>query len=1217
MIRKVLQSARSLALVSLVAASGTLAHAASKAVPQITQAVDTAQRVTLKGNVHPLLRKAQDLGALPSSTPADRMLLVLKRPPAQEAELKQFLNDVHTPGTPSYHKWLTPSQFGEQFGPADSDIQATIAWLQSQGFNVAHVSAGKTTIEFSGNTGQVQSAFHTAIHQYSVHGERHVANTTDPQIPAALAPVVAGISALNDFHPRPMHTPPVAKTAQRTPGSSARPEVTVPNSDGTNGYYVGPGDAATIYDTPNSSLNTHYAASQSLDGTGVTIAVAGVSNINTSDVDHYRTTFGLPANTPQVIVDGNDPGVVSGADVEALLDSEVSGALAPAAKVRLYIAADTTLQAGLNLAIQRALDENAATILNVSFGLCELSFGTTGNQQVLNFWEQAAAQGISVTVSTGDSGSAACDDQNTETSAQYGAQVNGLASTPYNIAVGGTDFNLNTSNEAQYWNTANASGYESAKSYIPEIPWNDSTSNIGPLSGNLPFTDPTTNQTNIVGAGGGSSGCIAPEFDPNTGNFLACGPADQAGLTGYAKPGWQQGIGGTDTTRDIPDISLFASDGFHNATWFTCLSGTDSTGAFTDCVPDSKGAFGFHGVGGTSAAAPAMAGILALVNQKYGPQGQADFTLYPVAAQHPSVFHDVTTGNNSVVCTAGSLDCGANGFLTGYDTSAGFDLATGLGSMDVTQLVNNWSAITFKGTTTTLSVAPTSFQHGKAVTLTGNVASTSGGTPTGVVGFITNAQPATNIGLGSIPLVNGTATSNSIDSLPGGTYQMYAQYSGDGVYGGSKSAPQTLTVTPEASNINLGVFTFDQNGNPVAIAPGGSVPYGTYVSADITPTGVNAPANQADGFATGTATFQDGSSAPVTLNLNSSGTAEYLPGYFATGQHAISATYSGDLSFNASKGGPAAFTIAKAPTALTATASTTPPLGSAGYTVTVTPTPLSGAASPTGAITVTDGATAIGAATAVTAAQDPSTGASLAQATVTIDLTTVPAGAQTLTLTYSGDGNYNGSTGTVNVTGTGGGGGGSTPTYTLAPTAATLTIANSSATTNTAQTTLNITPANGFSGGVGLTCTVTGPAGAQAAPTCALAASSVTINSAAATDTLTITATPPTSAALHSPFNELERRWYAGGGVALGCVLLLGIPGRRRALERAGWLRLFGVLLLMVAGGALGCGGGGSGGSGGGGGGGNPGTTAGAYTVTVTGTSGAIVKTATVTVNVQ
>ena len=344
--------------------------------------------------------------------------------------------------------------------------------------------------------------------------------------------------------------------------------------------------------------------------------------------------------------------------------------IAPGANLTLYTSQDTTFQAGLNLAIQRALDDNAINILNVSFGACEAYLGQSGNLEIFNFWQQAAAQGISVTVSTGDSGAAGCDNPNIETTATQGLEVSGFASTPYNIAVGGTDFNQNSTNESKYWSTTNSTIGGSALGPIPEIPWNDSTSTIGALSGNMPTT--IQGGTNISGAGGGFSACLNADLDQNS-NVTACPDSAQApGF--YAKPSWQSSFG-TQNARQIPDVSLFAADGLHDSAWVICASGLGGNPTGTDCTPDAQGSFNFQVVGGTSASSPAFAGALALVIQQLGGAnvrlGQADYTLYPLSKQFPAAFHDVTTGNISVVCARKlAPDCGTNGFLTGFDAGS-------------------------------------------------------------------------------------------------------------------------------------------------------------------------------------------------------------------------------------------------------------------------------------------------------------------------------------------------------------------------------------------------------------------------------------------------------------------------------------------------------------------------------------------------------------------
>jgi len=1225
-IMKLLQrTARPLVCLGLLSASTWSFGAVQVPVPapQITQAVNNQQRVTLKGNVRPLSKRAQDLGPVDAGAPASRVLLLLKRPAEQQAALQQFIAEAHTPGTASYHHWLTPAQLGSQFGPADSDVQAVVAWLQSQGFAVAKVSQAKTTIEFSGTAGQIESAFATKIHSFQLDGVAHIANIVDPQIPAALAPVIAGISPLNDFRPKPMHTAPLGRTATPAPTTANpramsirpagnQPNLTEPNGSGGNGYFLTPADVATIYNTPNSTLNKNHTGSLNLTGSGVSIGIAGDSNVDLSNVANYRTLFGLPAHTPTVTIDGSDPGTGSGDEVEALLDLEVAGAVAPDAALTLYTAQDTTFQSGLFLAIQRALDDNAVNILNVSFGGCEASQGQSGNQEVLNFWQQAAAQGISVTVSTGDSGSAGCDDPNTEAEATVGLQVNGLASTPYNIAVGGTDFNQNSTNEATFWSPTNSAIGGSALGPIPEIPWNDSTSTIGALAKNVPAT--FQGSTTISGAGGGVSGCLNPTIDPTTGALISCANANSA----YPKPSFQSSFG-TLNARELPDVSLFAADGVHDSAWVLCASGIGADGPTdVDCSPTTPGAqFNFQVVGGTSASSPAFAGMLSLVVQQLESGGatkvrlgQADYTIYALATQFPASFHDVTTGNNSVVCAAGSLNCGANGFLTGYDAGSGYDPASGLGSVDATQLVQNWSKIAFKASTTALQLngatAPVSIVHGTPVTVAASVTG-SGGTPTGNIALVTTStapgsavspvqftQPSPSV----FTLTNGSVTGTDA-FLPGSgstPYTVTANYAGDGAFSPSTSNGITVTVTPEPSTLELSIEDFNSSGQggDASTATTPSVPYGTWISVNAQPlSAAQAKASPQPTYfsqATGSVTFTSASSLlNKIVPINSNGFAE-IPGQttlaYPPGLYTVSAAYPGDPSFGSSSAASQSFNVVQASTSISAAN------GSTAGTITVEVDPVfsgallinAGTQFPTGTVTVknSSGATVgTGTLSVVNTANGQA-----AQASVAITGTSA-------TISYPGDTNYTASSAAFS------GGGGALFSLSAAPTTISVPSGGS------AMTTISVTPAAGFTGTVNVTCAVTGTG--TPAPTCSLAQPSVAITSAkAGTDVLTVQ-TVTTQSAVHIAGNSADRTWYAAGGIALAGILLFGLPGRRRA-----WQRMLSLMLLIIAAGVVGCGGSSSGGGGGG-----STTPAGSYTVTVTATSGTATQTSAITATVQ
>src|SRR3984957_1052205 len=879
------------------------AKAQSQPVSHVVSPVDDRIRITLKGNVHPLARLRYDQGAVADSFPANRMFLLLTRGPERETALQQFLQDAHRVGSPSYHHWLTPEQFGERYGPDDPDIAAVTGWLQGHGFTVERVTKGKTAIEFSGNAGQLRQAFHTEIHTYLVDGEGHHANDRDPQIPAALADVVAGITPLNDFLPK-SYLKSLGQASYDPNTHKMVPDWTFPS--GNDLLDLGPGDFALQYD-----LNPLYTAG--VTGKGVTIGIIGASNVDPVAIATYRSFFGLPPVTFNVIIDGADPGQ-NDAVSESYLDVELSGAVAPGATIDLYTSEGTSLQSGLNLAAQRAVDEDVATVLSTSYGTCEQNLGSAGNQFWAGLWEQAAAQGQTSFVSAGDGGPAGCDNFNAEQPAQYGIALNGIASTPWNVAVGGTDFSYSSYNgtsSAQqteletYWDTVpTIFPTTSLLQRVPEQPWNRPFGLDLYSSG---IYNP--NAPSIVGGSGGPSNC-STGMEGSNGTYSSCSG-------GYAKPLWQSGSGvPADGVRDLPDVSLFAAAG-ENDTLYPFCPGAGY------CV-ESDGNLSIGIVGGTSASSPAMAGIMALINQKYGAQGQANFTLYPLAAQHPSAFNDVTSGSNVVPCLQGSLNCtlsGADdntkGFYTlGYDAGAGYDLATGLGSVDANLLVQNWNSLSFKSTSTTLNLSQTNFTHGTPVAVSVGV-SGSGGTPSGGVALVTTAKPVSNTGVSGLTLEGGAA-SETVNSLPGGQYQVTARYGGDSLFASSTSTLVMVNVSPEASSLSLfGSYYSADTNITSALTNGGSYPYGVAIAIDAQAVGASVTPGSTDGIATGRIVFTDeastGTRISVPLNLGSASTALWVPSAFGAGSHSVSASYSGDASFNPSSSStPFNFTITKA-----------------------------------------------------------------------------------------------------------------------------------------------------------------------------------------------------------------------------------------------------------------------------------------------------------------
>ncbi|MGD0890666.1 MAG: protease pro-enzyme activation domain-containing protein [Terracidiphilus sp.] len=1001
---------------------------------RIVNQIDESQLVTLKGTVHPLANAKNDRGAAPDSTQLDRIHLVLKRSASQQAALDQLVSQLHTPGSASYHKWLTPDQFGKQFGPSDQDIATVETWLTGHGFNVIGVKPGKQVIEFSGNVGQFRSAFHTQIHKYEVNGQTHTANATDPQIPAALAPVVGGFVSLNNFRLK-SYAEYGGKASYNTQNHTATPQWTYGTTQ-SEYYALAPADFAVQYD-----LTPLYTAS--VNGTGQSIAIINESNVNIDLVNQFRTLFKLPANPPQVIIDGNDPGVdginnpdgPNGASGEAYLDVEWSGAVAPDATIDLVIAADTELQSGLVLAMEHAVYGNIAPVISLSFGGCERdqeSFNSFMNA----LWEQAAAQGITAMVSAGDNGSASCDDQDAQYYAVAGQAVNGLASTPYNVAVGGTDFyysdyansSLLNTQLATYWDTTPSQlPAASIKQVIPEQPWNQSQFGLNAINYYA-----ETGTTAIWAGSGGASNCATGSGSNGNGGWGTC-------TAGYAKPTWQTGTGTqSDTVRDLPDVSLYAAGG-----WATNYSFYPVCASDGDCQsPSGNNLVQISEYGGTSASSPAFAGIMALVNQKYGPQGQANYVLYPLKTQYPAAFHDVKNGTNSVPCnidTTGSgqpesPDCISvssslayviddpnyesakegqigTGTTPEYNAAAGYNLATGLGTVDANVLVTDWSKITLAASTTTLTPSKTSFTHGTSITVSGAV--TGKGTPSGSVALMTNSTEPGEQGQGFAGLLDGTSTgstfvlsggafSGSTSTLPGGTYDIWGSYSGDGINALSTSTPVQITVNPESSNLSL-IVEETSGGGTIPTGTTG-ITYGTLLTLD----GETGPSSCATScpatytIPTGTVTFSDNNSAINTAVINSEGDAEYtLPTAFNAGSHSITAAYSGDGSYNPSTASASTFTVIQATPAvgIASTAFSGSYSKGSANTLSIGVEGFGNGNAPLGTVTLTGVPSGTPTSATLVAGVDPLIGTTIGQATVTIPAT-APAGTYNITATY-------------------------------------------------------------------------------------------------------------------------------------------------------------------------------------------------------------------------
>jgi len=1273
------KSLQLLVLVPIAAGSLALGAARAQAPDRIPRSIDPAQTQTL-ANHHPMWAVAgNDAGAVPANLPIQSMTLVLACSPQQEQAFEQLLRDQQDPASPEYHHWLTPNEIGGRFGLSENDIATLTGWLQSQGLQVSWVAPSRAFIGFTGTAANVGRAFQTELHYYTINGKQRMSVSSDPMIPAALAPAISSIRGLFTIEDRPSH---FVTTAQ-----SSSPDLTI-SSGGVSYHFLAPGDFATIYDVP-----------ASLTGSGTTIGIVAEARTDAADFTNFKSltgsTFTNPTEVIPTVYGGVDPGPAyttsqscSGSctllddQAEAELDVVRAGTVAPGATLLLVAASSASGGIGDDAQYIVQSTPTPAQVMTISFGACELEVGS----QSVDFWDglfkQAAGEGISVFVSSGDSAASGCDTAFTTPPASPNPNSpNYICSSSYATCVGGTEFN-DASNPTVYWNSSNGIGLKSVISYIPEGAWNE------PLN--------SSSSPQVAGTGGGVS------------NFI---------LT----PSWQTGTGvpAARSGRYTPDVAFSSAD--HDG-YFACFAAGGGT-----CV-DSGGSTPFSIFSGTSAAAPAMAGVAALLDQSLsGSQGNLNPQIYAMAASTPAAFHQVSVAssgvsncnvstpsmcNNSVAGPTG-LAGGQAGFLLG--ATGGYSEATGLGSLDVTQFINNYSASPKFVPTVTLMGPPSvsvSQSASVLITVTGN--STP---PTGSVTLSSGTYESSSSTL-NVPGTNSNGVYIVIPSgvLALGTDTITASYTSNSTSYNNASGSTTIivtsptktptvTVTPSPSTVSTTqslVVTVAVGGGAGNPTPTGSVVLagGGYTSAATVLSGGSAsiivPAGALSvGIDPLTATYTpDTNSSTVYVSAAGSGTVNVtaatktnpnlvwntpapiaygtplgaaqldatagVAGTFAyspaagtvltTGSQVLTVTFTPTDSTNyATATAIVTLTVNKAtptitwatPSAITygtmlnvaqldptanaaGTFAYSPPAGTllhAGQQVLMasfTPTDTTdyNATSATVTLTVNKATptitwatpAAVQTGTALTSAQLNAAPSVLGTLVYNPPLGTIMSTTGNITLSASFTPNdtvdYNDASATTTLTVNPG------PPPTFAVTGNAITIEPGATIGNTS--TIAVTPSNGFTGAVSLSCTIT-PAAANDPATCNILPSSVTI-SGPATQTATLTVSSTVATAVSRPFKLF---WPSAGGATLALAFLFRIPRRRR-----NWLAMLGLFCLLISIAGVGCVGGNSGtGSGGGGGGGggssNPGTTAGTYTITITGTSGSIVETSTAVLTVQ
>jgi hypothetical protein len=813
---------------------------------RIAGPIDSSQMVTLPGHLNRNAKPQYDLGPVKASFQLNHVTLLTLPTQSQQEALRELVAEQQNPKSPNFHKWLTPEQYAERFGLSQNDISKISAWLKSQGLSVLSVANGRNWIVFTGTTAQIESAFRTEIHRYNVNGEMHFGPATMPSIPAALSGIATGIRGADDFLPKPMY---VKKAAVHAKG--ARPnyyDSTYPAD------YLAPGDIYTIYD-----LNALYTAG--FNGAGQNLVIAGQTDIYLADLNAFRAGFGLPTisctpaasglittacNTSnfEYILNGVDPGVSKDDLIEADLDLEYSAATAPGAKI-IFVntAASTTANGGgVFDSFYYAIDNDLGKVISMSYGACEFDDNNLPNDEIELV--KANSLGITFMNSSGDSGAASCDPPPGGTDlnniATGGLAVSFPASSPEVTGVGGTAISPDGFSST-YWGTNNpANGGTAQNPPLPETSWNDDVE-LGTLGQGAQLT--VQENYGIIASGGGASNCSV-----QTSNNSDC-------VSGFPQPTWQTVTvpGQTGSVRLVPDVALLASvyfPGFVICTPLEELSGTApydaettsscGTGTAADILAAVNGipagvgtSVGPSVVGGTSASSPIFAGIVAILNQYLDVHGLGNInpTLYTLAlTTSTGAFHQITTGTNIVYCAGGTpaatldgpwpaaLQCpvaagtGSFGYdASNFDPPTGYNVVTGLGSVDVNNLAIAWKAsLSRTSTTTSVSTPSTTVSQGASVTFTATVTPPN---TTGTVNFYGNGVAAP---LGSGTVSGGTATFTT-KVLPTGSNIVSATYAGDtGDNASSSLSPAQVNVAPPDFTLTASTLT------PTSISAGQS-----------------------------------------------------------------------------------------------------------------------------------------------------------------------------------------------------------------------------------------------------------------------------------------------------------------------------------------------------------------------------------------------------------
>jgi MYXO-CTERM domain-containing protein len=756
--------------------------------------------VRLARSQHPFARPEVDAGRVEPGRKLSNLSLFFKLSAEQRRGRDALAAAQLDRGSPLYHQWLTPETYRARFGAKAEDATRAAGWLAAQGLEVHRVSPLGTRVTFSGTVAELEAAFQTEFHYYRVAGETHYAMATAPALPEDFADAVLSVYNANDFVHKPASRRVNAGAAARRGEVTSNYQLAYDAGPDASGVMdlLGPPDWATAYDV--AKLYSPGIGGKALDGTGVTIGIVGTAPIAQSDIDAFRARFGLPASTVTMTLVPNtgSPSTAGfGGGVEAILDVEWSGGVAKGATVNyVYVGQDDF---NVDDATFYLIEHNLTPIVSESYGGCEEGDLPTDADVTEMNGTAANLMGITYMAAAGDSGAEDCGGDFGAAyggSAQAGLYIDLPGGFPGVTSVGGTQF------PSPLWSTQG----NLVDAGLEQV-WNESN-------------DPYSNYGAGAGGGGISSVFTRPAYQTSAATCTPIGslPTPSSG-----------------PMRQVPDVAVSAAAGTPGY-FIECTFAASKFGG-GDCSGTGGSPEG-TAVGGTSAASPSFAGVVAILNQATGERlGNINPMLYELAASpaSSSAFHDIVSGNNEIVCGPGASDagdppdaewpdagCSPDG-LNGYVAVPGYDCASGIGSVDAYNLVSAWLGAT--PTQTVLVPSPAMTTEGATVTLTATVdpVGTDSNPIAGTVMFAFQSYAADcsndlSWELGSATIANGTAASGTAvlqTTVPPGLVipgrqrvDLVASYGGDIHHLASRSskvslafAPVTFAVTPAAATV--------------------------------------------------------------------------------------------------------------------------------------------------------------------------------------------------------------------------------------------------------------------------------------------------------------------------------------------------------------------------------------------------------------------------------